>query len=312
MSNNILTIGIPTYRRPEALKRALKSIFDLSKPDLEFQVLIIDDSGDKEFRSQNRKVIENLKRFGRVNLIEHQENRGYAYSLIELFSNCKTEYILLSADDDLIDITQFSKLYNFLIRYTPDIVSTQYFRKGVLYRGSSATCKARPHQFRKVNSHAPGVVYNVAQARDSSASLLRLLEGGNIAAEVYPQVVITIDTFMRGGSIWHYAGAFVTEGGALKSQIKDKKGNHYADLASRIQQFADFDALILSYPESPERSEILRGSRTSALNLCLKADDLLFSGVLDYHSERLLIVIWKKILSRFKKLNLLGKSKYLP
>ena len=278
-----VTIGIPSYRRVLALGQLLVSIADTTPAGTVVPVIVVNDSGTSDDLLAYRASIAESPISSWIRLVEHEANKGYPISFQRMFAECQTEYLFLVADDDTIDLSGLGGLVNFLEEVGPDICSTQYLRDDKVYRGRAQSRRARPSEFRKVNGHAPGVLYNVERCKNSLSQLSVELERGNVAAYTYPQLLLTIDLMLHSDNCWFFAGAFVEEGAAMISGITDASGTHYADLTSRIQQLAAFDRFIASYPISPERDEMLRASREFFISKCLRADPSLLSDVIAAH-----------------------------
>lgn len=93
----LITIIIPTYKRPKLLKRALASALNQTHPS--FQVHVYDNaSGD-----ETRVVVEEfMKKDSRVNYYCHYENIGMIGNYEFAMSEVKTPYFSLLSDDDVI------------------------------------------------------------------------------------------------------------------------------------------------------------------------------------------------------------------
>jgi glycosyltransferase involved in cell wall biosynthesis len=292
-----ISIGIPSYRRHRAFAATLHSIFTSAPRGLHIEVLAVNDSGGDSDIVAYRKVVAESLHPERVRLVEHSKNLGYPRSIITLFEEAESDYLLVSSDDDLFKLHHIEALLNFLSEKNPDICSAQFLRSGLVYRGQEETRKAMPAEFYKLNQHAPGVVYRVAAIRPILHKLLRLLDNKNSFAETYPQLVFSIDLLMGDGNCWFYADSFVEEGARLSSGIKDSSGEVYWSLQSRIQQLADQDKFLLRYEESELRSEIISVARRNGFKKCFRAERELFEGApFKKNNPKLL-----QALKRFKK-----------
>ena len=109
-----LTIGIPTYKRPDLLQRALESfIHESINDELKIFVLISVDGIDNTYKDY--KILEEkLKNYKFVNFIFHKKNLGSLNNFYFLRDNCETEYFMWLADDDEINFKTIKKLYNVL------------------------------------------------------------------------------------------------------------------------------------------------------------------------------------------------------
>jgi glycosyltransferase involved in cell wall biosynthesis len=97
MTNPLITIIIPTYKRPRLLKRAILNA--LNQTFTHIQVRVYDDASNDETEGIVRKCMEKDRR---VVYHRHEQNIGlmqnYLYSLLEV----KTDYFSFLSDDDVL------------------------------------------------------------------------------------------------------------------------------------------------------------------------------------------------------------------
>jgi glycosyltransferase involved in cell wall biosynthesis len=267
-SKSILTIGIPTYNRPQKL---LESLEHLSRAAIfsRMPVLVIDDGSEPA-------TVENVAEFtGNPNFVyrKNEFNRGYPRTLFRLFEECETEYLLVTADDDLISVEDIGALEKRLLDERPDFASTIYLLGGKPYRGAKFTRPIAPSEYIDCSGHAPGLVYRVAAFKAMIPQIMSRLEQGKADAACYPQVLFAIATLLeQRKAIWvDVVGAF--ENGNLPSGLADVDGGKYWDYASRLRQFAAFDDFIASYPTDNKeiREEMLRTHRKNFIHRIMYA-----------------------------------------
>jgi len=89
----LISIVIPTYNRPELLKKAIQSVLDQTYTN--FEIIIIDDSSTKD----NEK---NIKSFNKKNIIyiKNKTRKGGGYSRNIGIKKAKGEFIAFLDDDD--------------------------------------------------------------------------------------------------------------------------------------------------------------------------------------------------------------------
>jgi len=93
----VITTIIPTYRRPNLLKRAIQSVLNQTYPH--FQVIVCDNaSGD----DTSKTVVELIKNDSRVKYYCHSENLGLIDNFNFGMSKVETEYFSLLSDDDIL------------------------------------------------------------------------------------------------------------------------------------------------------------------------------------------------------------------
>lgn len=94
---NRVSIVIPTYNRPQMLKRLLETIKNQTFKD--FEVIVVDDNS--ELQKQYKSVITYCyKEFDRFTYLRNEQNRGAPYSRNTGILNAKYELIALVDDDD--------------------------------------------------------------------------------------------------------------------------------------------------------------------------------------------------------------------
>ncbi|WP_340104025.1 glycosyltransferase family 2 protein [Rhodohalobacter sp. 8-1] len=87
----LVSIIIPTYNRPELLRRAIKSALDQTYPNIE--VIVVDDHSDNDLEQLQ-------KEFPTVSFFRNSENRGGCFSRNRGIEKSTGEFINLLDDDD--------------------------------------------------------------------------------------------------------------------------------------------------------------------------------------------------------------------
>jgi glycosyltransferase involved in cell wall biosynthesis len=106
----LITIGIPTYKRPNLIKRCLENLI---KKKNSFLIIVSVDGVDETYKSY-KKLEKNFKRFKNIKFIFHKKNIGSLKNFYFLRDACKTKYFMWLADDDVIKIETINKLYELL------------------------------------------------------------------------------------------------------------------------------------------------------------------------------------------------------
>lgn len=100
MSNDekLLSVAIPTYKRPILLDKCIQSIFNSAK-GIPIEVLIMDDS----LGSENKWVYEKYRNLGKnIRVIMNEKNLGIDANICACIENGSTDYIWLIGEDDLM------------------------------------------------------------------------------------------------------------------------------------------------------------------------------------------------------------------
>jgi dolichyl-phosphate beta-glucosyltransferase len=102
-----LSVIVPYYNEKEYIINNLIKINNFFENKFEFEVILVDDSGTKDFKNIYKKEIRNL------NVIENDTNIGKGFSLKKGIKISKGELILLTDADLSTPIKEFEKLYSF-------------------------------------------------------------------------------------------------------------------------------------------------------------------------------------------------------
>ena len=118
----LLTIAIPTYKRPELLKKCLSSIFEQIDED-NVSVVVIDDS----VSNVNDDVFEWATRQCKTfRYIKNETNVGIDHNIEKCLNIESTEYLLVLGEDDVVLPNAISKILTILKRDKVDIIFTSY------------------------------------------------------------------------------------------------------------------------------------------------------------------------------------------
>ncbi|PWT26240.1 glycosyltransferase family 2 protein [Butyrivibrio fibrisolvens] len=124
----ILSICIPSYNRPEDLRRLLESI-DSTKYAKEIEVIIQEDKAPR--RLEVRETVEDFKINGNPNgyaihYYENEENCGYDKNLRTLPKRATGEYVMYMGDDDIYVPEALDKYIDQLKKEKPGYILRRY------------------------------------------------------------------------------------------------------------------------------------------------------------------------------------------
>nr|WP_245926565.1 glycosyltransferase family 2 protein [Methanospirillum lacunae] len=107
----LVSIGIPTYNRPEGLRRTLECITEQTYKNLEIIV------SDNCSRTQETEEIvrEFMARDNRIQYFRQKENYGMAFNFKFVLEKSSGDYFMLASDDDLWDNSFIEKCLSPLI-----------------------------------------------------------------------------------------------------------------------------------------------------------------------------------------------------
>ena len=98
----MLTIAIPTYKRPNLLYEALKSAVYQSTNN-EYEIIVLDNCNEKEFVKQVDKIVNSFCEFKNIKLFRNKSNVGMFGNWNACLNKANGKYISILNDDDLLD-----------------------------------------------------------------------------------------------------------------------------------------------------------------------------------------------------------------
>ncbi len=126
MKKPLVTVAIPTFQRPQLLKRALDSLLEQDYENFE---VLISDNGTEGDAVENI-ISEYKNRFSNLTFYKQKENIGAFKNFFFLLDRAKGDYFMWLADDDEISLGYISNLSEILTK-NPDssAVSANWFLK---------------------------------------------------------------------------------------------------------------------------------------------------------------------------------------
>ena len=96
----LVSVIIPTYKRPEMLNRAIWSVLNQTYKNIE--IIVVDDNGaDTDFQKASEAVCNNFKE--NIKYLVHKHNKGGSAARNTGWRNASGEYVTFLDDDDEID-----------------------------------------------------------------------------------------------------------------------------------------------------------------------------------------------------------------
>jgi glycosyltransferase involved in cell wall biosynthesis len=251
----MITIGIPTYNRAAALFRLLEQV--ANEETLEgCPVLVIDDGSNDDTEGRLSRRDSSINRHkDRFRCLRNESNLGYPRTFVRLLEECRTDYLLVMADDDLLIPQGVVDTLKFLQEEKPAFVCPQWLRDGNVYRGRGQTRKMTLAEFMDAG-HAPGLVYDVERARPHLGKITERIAKDCAFTATYPQVLVCLYLLLEGQPCWYLDCAIAEEGVAAPSGIRDPHGESYASRRSRLRQAASFDEIASQIRDESLRDEV--------------------------------------------------------
>lgn len=110
----LVTIGVPTYNRPETLKRALDSLVNQTYRNLE---IIVSDNCSTDADVQN--VVNNFSADARLKFTRQPVNKGLTHNFNFVLKMATGDFFMWLADDDWLDLNYIESCLSFLLEH-PD------------------------------------------------------------------------------------------------------------------------------------------------------------------------------------------------
>lgn len=105
-----ITVIIPTFNRPDYLKRILGYYNELS-PDF---VFVVADSSSAENKEENSEAIRNFPNLNIFYLADYSEDMNPWYKFEDVLKSVNTKYAVFCGDDDFVVPSSIKKAANFL------------------------------------------------------------------------------------------------------------------------------------------------------------------------------------------------------
>ena len=234
--HKLLSVGIPTYKRAVELQAVLNKA--IGNGILECSKLIIIDDGPTVGLEQSVQLLNKDIEFR-----QHSYNKGYAHTFIELIEACTTEYMMLTVDDDFINVKEVNGIIDYLSTHKPDFISTAWLVNNKVHRGRSSIAPISYKEVGPASIHAPGLIYKIESVKPYLSFLRSRLEINCTATQFMPQVILVyLLKFANKKCLWHPA-PLVSQGLAAPSNIKDDLSNHYSSFIGRYKSTISYISL---------------------------------------------------------------------
>ncbi len=97
--NPLVSVVIPTYKRPGMLGRAIDSVLNQTYDNIE--IIVVDDNDeDSEYRKETEEFMEKYTDVDKLVYMKHKENKGGGLARNTGIENSRGEYIAFLDDDD--------------------------------------------------------------------------------------------------------------------------------------------------------------------------------------------------------------------
>jgi len=162
----MLTIGIPTFNRKQIVKSNVSDILSdyfLLENNID---LIVSDNHSSDGTFDDLLEIKEKSLFKeKLIFTKNSSNVGVFKNIFKLFELCKSDYLLVTSDEDFVIKENIKPIAKFLSKKKPTFVSPQFFTDGKLYRGSTRTRLISYSEWEEAGFFASGLIFDVKQAK---------------------------------------------------------------------------------------------------------------------------------------------------
>jgi len=97
--NELISVIIPTYKRPDKLERAINSVIEQTYDKIE--IIVVDDNNDgDDYRKKTKRFMNKYKNNKMVKYLKHEKNKGGALARNTGVNNSNGDFISFLDDDD--------------------------------------------------------------------------------------------------------------------------------------------------------------------------------------------------------------------
>jgi len=175
--NPLVSVVIPTYKRPDMLGRAIDSVLNQTYDNIE--IIVVDDNDeDSEYRKETEDFMEKYTDVNNLVYFKHKENKGGSAARNTGIRNSKGDFVAFLDDDDewvkeklVKQIKEFNNL------------DGEY---GVVY-----------HPYLKCSENKEQIIPDIKNTKEYSGNITKLLLKGNFIGT--PVVLVKKEVFNKVG-----------------------------------------------------------------------------------------------------------------
>lgn len=232
-----LSIGIPTYNRPEIIKENLKII--LKNKSKNIDIVICDNSDNDKTKEVILKLNDN-----RVKYYKNDNNLKFYGNLLKVFEESDGEYILTLSDEDYIEENNLNNLLEELNKNEEIklfLLSTKHSNDSyyIKYKDKVLTPKENLENNLFFRTYMSGIIFK-------KENLIKLKKiPGNMYEELYPHVL------MINNYIYNYKYKTISYIYVKKCKKNGANGQpiNYILPSSRYEQLKNKLEILNEYPE---------------------------------------------------------------
>lgn len=251
-NNILLSIGIPSFNRGN---RAYDNVMHTltSQFDEEIEVIVSNNGTQNETKDYYQKI--NLLEDARVTYFEFDENQGVALNICKVLELAKGKFVLMTSDEDLIDLNSLRIIINILSSIEENdvaIVRTRTDGQGLIpYHGMAVPGSEAILNFLLTSNYMSGMIFNKEMLKKYKLFSYIRNHLENEAVFYYPHVVMELVLSQYAGIMGLNLIA-INEGEPEITDVEhtevcketDKTVPYYATLEGRFKQHRGFFEVI--------------------------------------------------------------------
>ena len=237
MSSSI-SICIPSFNRKEHLIETLHRILSKVESNTPIEeVIFIDDGYDISDRND---IVAQMQHYTKFEYYKAKDTNSFGSVFLECFKAAKTDYVLITYDDDLFFTERIVDLQNFISDTQNWSLAVPAWKSGSnkLLRGSMKNRHViETKKMLRYLAHAPGILYNLGSFSDELDTLRTQLAKNCVFSQMYPQVLLGA-LLLDGKKILVSLPIEIGQDGSeLTTEIKTLDGEAYFSLRARLHQY---------------------------------------------------------------------------
>jgi glycosyltransferase involved in cell wall biosynthesis len=247
-----LTIGIPTYNRADAVSARVADLLEAGLPD-DVEILVIDNASPDGTADLLRSTFTGAP----MRVLSNATNLGFGGNFFRLFTEARSDYLLLVSDEDRVELGPLRELMQFCRDRRPGFVSPRADVHGnPSYRGTTRTRPVSPQEFKDASFYLSGLAFALDRAVADAQTLEPQL-GTNSAVAVYPQVLLSALATARGDAMY-FDRVVTTHMEHRPTNITELTGGIYNRVTGRWTQALGFESFFEERLASADPAVALR------------------------------------------------------
>jgi len=226
----ILTIGIPTYNRPDTV---LKTISKLLSPtnSTELNFLIVDNGSDTNIAEY---LHDKLPPLTNLSIKRFDTNLGFYESFYRLFDECETEYLMTLSDEDCFDLDCLNDVLKVLNSESPNLLVISAKNKAA-FTQRKKTRKIPLYRLKDETSYISGLIYKTKPVKEN-INFFRNLSKSEEFAFLYPAVLVAFALSLDGKCL-RFKKSGIKIGNIVPTTITGKSGAKFYLPTERVYQY---------------------------------------------------------------------------